>query len=345
MVGIVSYGTYIPKYRIKVSDIANAWQKDPRDIEAALQVEEKAVPNTDEDTITMGVEATMRALRSVSLDPKKLQSVFVGSESHPYAVNPSSTIIAEAIGMNNHYFSVDMKFACKAATAAMQVTVGLIASSEVDYGLIIGSDTAQAKPHDVLEYTASSAASSFILGNNKDEVIAKVLHMSSFSSNTPDLWRRDGVRYPSHFGRFTGQPAYFAHVLGEAQALLEKSKMKPEEFDYCVFHMPNGKFPRTVATKLGFRNEQLLPSLTIDTVGNPYTASALLGLAATLDIAKPGQKIFFVSYGSGAGADGFVFETTKRLKDFQKKTLPVARQIANKEYISYLEYLQKTHKL
>lgn len=345
MVGIVSYGTYIPKYRIRIEDIAGAWQKNPEDIVDAIRVKEKAVPNTDEDTITMGVEATVRALKSAGLDAKKLQSVFVGSESHPYAVNPSATIIAEAIGMGNNYFAVDMKFACKAATAAMQVTVGLLGSNEIGYGLVIGSDTAQAKPHDVLEYSASSVAASYILGNKEEEVIAEVLSMSSFSSNTPDFWRRDGVRYPSHFGRFTGQPAYFAHVLGEAQTLMDKAKMKASDFDYCIFHMPNGKFPRTVAAKLGFTKEQLLPSLTVDMVGNPYTAAAFLGLASVLDSAKPGQKIFFVSYGSGAGADGFIFETTKNIKNFQKKTIPVSKQIADKEYISYLQYLQKTHKL
>jgi hydroxymethylglutaryl-CoA synthase len=280
----------------------------------------------------------------VSLDPKKLQSIFVGSESHPYAVNPSSTIIAESVGMNNHYFSVDMKFACKAATSAMQVTAGLISSGEIDYGLVIGSDTAEGKPHDVLEYTASSVATAYILGR-ESKIIAQIQHMSSFSSNTPDFWRRDGVRYPSHFGRFTGQPAYFAHVLSEGQALLDKSNTKPSDFDYCIFHMPNGKFPRAAAKKLGFSDKQLAPSLTVDKVGNPYTASALLGLAAVLDVAKPEQKIFFVSYGSGAGADGFIFETTKNIKEFQKKVMPVEKQIENKHYISYLEYLQKTHKL
>src|SRR3989344_4673216 len=187
MVGIVSYGTYIPKYRIKIEDIADAWQKNPDDIVDAIRVKEKAVPNTDEDAITMGVEATVRALKSAGLDAKKLQSVFVGSESHPYAVNPSATIIAEAIGTGNNYFAVDMKFACKAATAAMQVTVGLLGSGEIEYGLVIGSDTAQAKPHDVLEYSAASLAASYILGSHKDEVIAEVTKMSSFSSNTPDF--------------------------------------------------------------------------------------------------------------------------------------------------------------
>lgn len=345
MVGIVSYGTYIPKYRIKLSEIADAWQKDPVDISDALMVSEKAVPSVDEDAITLGVEASLRAFQTFGIDPKKIGSLFVGSESHPYAVNPSSTIIAEALGLSNNYFAVDTTFACKAATAALQLTAGLVGNNQIDYGLVIGTDTAQSRPHDVLEYTSASVACAYILGNKEEEVIAEILDTSSFSSNTPDFWRRDGVRYPSHFGRFTGQPAYFAHVLGEAMVLLDKTKSKPEDYDYCVFHMPNGKFPRNVAKKLGFTKEQLLPSLTVDTIGNPYTASALLGLAAVLDVAKSGAKIFFVSYGSGAGADGFIFETTKHIVKFQKNILPVKKQMLNKQYITYLEYLQKTHKL
>lgn len=345
MTGIVSYGTYIPKYRIRVEDIAKAWQKDPQDIISGIKVDEKAVPNTDEDAITMAVDSAYRALHAISLDPQKIESVYIGSESHPYAVNPSSTIIAEALGVGNNYLSVDMKFACKAATAAVQVTEALIKSGQLSYGLVIGSDTAQAKPHDILEYTAAAVAVSFILGKKPQEVVAEITHMSSFSSNTPDFWRRDGVRYPSHFGRFTGQPAYFSHVMGEAKSMLVKSKLTPSDFSYCVFHMPNGKFPRAAAKALGFTASQLAPSLVVEKVGNPYTASAMLGLSAVLDIAKPGDKIFFVSYGSGAGSDGFIFKVTKNIKTLQKKLVPVARQIEDKEYINYLDYLKKTHKL
>ena len=153
------------------------------------------------------------------------------------------------------------------------------------------------------------------------------------------------MRYPSHFGRFTGEPAYFMHVVSEGQRLLERSKLKPQDFAYAVFHMPNGKFPRVAAKKLGFTPEQIGPSLIVDRIGNPYSASSLTGLAAVLDIAKPGGKIFFVSYGSGAGSDGFIFETTKNILAKQKRILPVEKQIENKTYVSYSEYLKHTHTL
>lgn len=345
MVGIVSYGVYIPRYRIKLEEIANAWHKEPRDILSGLYVNEKAVANLDEDAITMGVEASLAAFAEAQISPDAIDSVFVGSESHPYAVNPSSTKIAEYVGIGHDYLAVDLEFACKAATAGLQVTLGLLESGKIDYGLVIGSDTAQAKPHDVLEYTSASIGCAYILGRKVTDVIAEVKDTLSFSSDTPDFWRRDGIRYPSHFGRFTGEPAYFTHVISAAKNLLAKSKMKPSDFDYCVFHMPNGKFPRAVAKKLGFIDAQLAPSLTVDFIGNPYTASSLLGLSAVLDVAKPNQSIFLVSYGSGAGSDAFILTTTKRLGDFQKQAVPVVKKIEDKQYISYLEYLQKTNKL
>jgi hydroxymethylglutaryl-CoA synthase len=345
MSGIVSYGTYIPKYRLKLSDIAEMWGKDAAEIESGLKISEKAVAGFDEDAVTMGIEAGKKAIEAAGIKPSDLQSVYFGSESHPYAVNPSSTIAGEYLGIGNDYFAVDLEFACKAATAGMQITLGLLDSKKIEYGLVVGSDTAQGKPHDALEYTAASTGCAYILGSKKSEIIASVLEMSSFTSDTPDFWRREGAKFPSHFGRFTGEPAYFTHVLSEGEKLLKTSGLKPKDFAYCVFHMPNGKFPRVAAKKLGFTPEQLAPSLTVDKIGNPYSASSLLGLAAVLDIAKPNQKIFFVSYGSGAGSDGFIFETTENLIKNQKKIIPVAKQLENKIYISYQQYLRQTHVL
>ncbi|MBI4097498.1 MAG: hydroxymethylglutaryl-CoA synthase [Candidatus Levybacteria bacterium] len=345
MTGIIGYGTYIPRYRIKLSDIAAVWQKNPDEIVGGLKVSEKSVPAIDEDAITIGIEAGRRAIEMSGVGPKEIGCVYFGSESHPYAVNPSSSIAAEYLGIGPDYLAADLEFACKAATAGMQIAHSLIESSQVKYGMSIGADTAQGKPHDALEYTAASAGAAYIMGAKKEEIIANILLTSSFTSDTPDFWRRDGMRYPSHFGRFTGEPAYFMHVISEGQKLLAKSKFKPTDFAYAVFHMPNGKFPRVAARKLGFTPAQLAPSLIVDKIGNPYSASSLTGLAAVLDIAEPGQKIFFVSYGSGAGSDGFIFETTKNISAKQKKSVPVARQIENKSYISYPAYLKQTHTL
>lgn len=341
--GILGYGIYVPKYRIRVSDVAAVWGKNATDIEKSLGVTQKSVSAYDEDAVTLAYEAAISALEFAGIAPEEIQSCLAGSESHPYAVNPTSTIVAEFLGVGRNYLAADLEFACKAATTGIIATRGLINSGQIKAGIVIGTDAAQAKPHDVLEYTAASAAAAFVLSSS-NKVIADILDCASFSSDTPDFWRRDGVRFPSHGGRFTGEPAYFTHVAQAAKLLLDKTKMTPADFDFCVFHMPNGKFPREIAKRIQFTDAQLAPSLTVDQIGNPYSASSLVGLSAVLDVARPNQTIFMVSYGSGAGSDAFVLKTTSNIHKKKTKT-SVSSLLHSSNYISYIDYLRKERKI
>lgn len=347
MTGIVSYGTYIPAYRIALADIATAWKKDGDEVAGSLGIMEKSVPGVDEDAVTIALEAAGNAMAISGLSPEHIEALFVGSESHPYAVNPTSTIVGELLGVGTSYLAADLEFACKAATAGMQAVAGLVASGQIDYGMAIGSDTAQSKPHDALEYTSAAAGVACVLGDKG--VCAELVAYTSYSSDTPDFWRRDGIRYPTHAGRFTGEPAYFTHVLGSSRHLMEKAHINPADMTYCVFHMPNARFPRDAARRLGFTKEQVAPSLTVDHIGNPYSASSMLGLAAVLDIAKPGDTVFMASYGSGAGSDAFVWRMTEEISEIQKKRkaakTTVHDQISKKMTIDYVGYLKQTHKI
>lgn len=335
MNGIISYGTYIPKYRIKLSQIADFWSKNFEEIERGLGLTEKSVASFDEDATTLAIESAQIAIESGQIELSDIKALAVGSESHPYAVKPTSTIVGEILAIPHNYLAIDTQFACKAATAAMRLISKMDELKEHKYGLVIGSDVAQAKPGDALEYTAASASASFILGSG-DKVIAQITASTSYSSDTPDFWRRDGQKFPSHGGRFTGDPAYFTHVYEASKHLLEKTNSKPQDYDHVVFHMPNCKFPKAVAKKLGFTPKQLEAGFKVEQIGNPYSASSLLGLAAVLDIAKPNQKIFLCSYGSGAGSDAFVIEATPLIAAYQKNSQQkVANQIKQKEYMEY----------
>lgn len=337
---IVGYGIYVPRYRILTSEIAKTWGKNSRDVEKSLHITQKAVAGIDEDAVTIAYEASCHALKRAKINHSEIGVCLVGSESHPYAVNPTSTIVGDILGLGNKYLASDLEFACKAGTAGIIVASGLIASNQIKYGLVIGSDKAQSKPHDILEYTAASGAVAIVLGKKQENSIATIIDYSSFSSDTPDFWRRDGIRFPTHSGRFSGEPAYFHHVESAARLLLEKTGYLPSDFDYCIFHMPNGKFPREVSKRLGFSKEQLSPSLTIDEIGNPYSASSLMGLAAVLDKAGPDKLIFMASYGSGAGSDAFVIRTNKGIGE-KRKLAPLFEEFSEaKKYISYIDYLK-----
>jgi hydroxymethylglutaryl-CoA synthase len=335
MIGIVSYGFYLPIWRITTKEIASVWGKNYLEIENSLLVKEKTIASTDEDSLTMAFESASLALKNFPDEKEKIKFVFFGSETPPYAVNPASTILAEFLGLKNDYLANDHQFACKAATGALIEGLGLIKSNIFDYGLVVASDKATGKPHDALEYTAASGSVALIIG--KKNVALEIIDQQSFSSDTPDFWRREGIRYPSHGGRFTGKPSYFHHIHQASKILLEKTKLKPKDFQYAVFHMPNGKFPQEVAFGLGFEKKQIEKSLVAPYLGNSYTASALMGLISVLEVAKKDDLIFFCSYGSGAGSDAFIFKVTQNL---DKVRLPFTSTTENKKYVDYPTYLK-----
>lgn len=337
-VGIIGYGSYIPQWRIKAEKIAAAYNQNSQKIKSGLLIEEKSVPGIDEDSATLSVEAATNAILRSQINSSQIDAIYIGSESHPYAVKPTSTIVGRALSVGNNYFAADLEFACKAGTAALQICYSLVKSKTIKYGLAIGADTAQAKPGDILEYSASAGAAAFIIGNNKDEIIATIDKTISFTSDTPDFWRRAQEKYPNHAGRFTGEPSYFKHVMNATKNILDQTKLKPKDFDFVIFHQPNGKFPLLAAKKLGFKKEQIMPGLLVTKIGNSYSASSPLSLTAILDIAKPNQKILLTSYGSGAGSDSFIFTTTNNILKKQKLAPKTNDYTNQKTYIDYLTY-------
>ena len=343
MVGIVGYGVYVPRYRIKTSDIAEVWGEDSARIGKGLGVFEKSVPGPDEDVATISVEAARNAVKMAQIDPVDIGAIYVGSESHPYAVKPTGTIVAEAIGCSHEMTCADYEFACKAGTAAIQTTMGLVKSKMVKLGLAIGSDTAQGRPGDALEYSAAAGGAAYIIGMKN--ILATIEETVSFTTDTPDFWRREGEDFPSHGARFTGEPAYFRHVGEGAKLLFKRTKTTVDDYDYFVFHMPNGKFPVAMGAQLGVPPEKLEDSLVVRQIGNTYSGSAMIGLARVLDIAKPGSKIFMVAYGSGAGSDAFSIKVEEAIEKRRGEVPTVDDYIERKTYVDYATYAKYRGKI
>ncbi|MEM3876031.1 MAG: hydroxymethylglutaryl-CoA synthase, partial [Candidatus Micrarchaeaceae archaeon] len=185
MAGIIGYGAYIPRFRIKVEEIARVWGDDAAIIKNNLNLIEKSVPGSDEDAATIAVEAARNACIYSGIDPQQIQAVFVGSESHPYAVKPTATCVAEAIGATPELTAADLEFACKAGTVGIQICAAMCDSKMIKYGLAIGTDTSQGKPGDALEYTASAGGAAFIISSNKNEIIANIDKTVSYTTDTP----------------------------------------------------------------------------------------------------------------------------------------------------------------
>ncbi|MBT3217770.1 MAG: hydroxymethylglutaryl-CoA synthase [Proteobacteria bacterium] len=345
-VGIVGYGAYVPKHRIKVEEIAKVWGADAPSYKRGLELREKSVPAPDQDVITMSVEAARNALLRCEVDPSDIGAIYIGSESHPYAVKPSGTTVAEALGAVPAVHVADLEFACKAGSEGMFIAFGLVKAGLIKYGLAIGADTSQGAPGDALEYSAAAGAAAFIMG--ADNVLATIDHTFSFTTDTPDFWRREYMHYPQHAGRYTGEPAYMRTTIGSTKGILDLSGMKPEDFDYAVFHQPNGKFPMRVGKKLGFTREQILTGWLVPVLGNTYSGASPLGLSAVLDVAKPGDRILMCSYGSGAGSDSFILTVTEKILEAQDRAVKTRYMLDHEpiylEYGAYAKFRRKIRK-
>lgn len=343
-VGIRGYGGYVPKYRIIPEKIGEVWGKDGESRGKGLRIQSKSVPSPDEDVVTIATQAARWAIDRTDLTGEELEAIYVGSESHPYAVKPTATIVGAALAATPNMTAADYEFACKAGTAAFQTCMGLVSSGMIENGMAIGADTSQGAPGDVLEYSAAAGGAAYVIG--KDDLIAKIEHTCSYTTDTPDFWRREGEKYPEHGGRFTGKPAYFKHITNCTENLMEEVGSEPKDYDNAVFHQPNGKFPVKVAKKMGFTEEQIEPGLLVPRIGNTYSGAVPLGLAATLDQAEPGDRILVTAYGSGAGSDSFDITVTEQIEELDPQYPPKIEEILEeKEYISYSKYAKFREKI
>jgi hydroxymethylglutaryl-CoA synthase len=333
-VGIHGYGAYVPRYRLTNAEIDRVWNG------ASAPIEQKAVAGADEDVITIAIEAAGYALDRATIDPGELRAIWTGSKRPPYDVKPSSTIVADAIGAAPDLDAADVEFASKAGTEAVQSALGFVGSGMADYAMAIGSDTGKGKPGDETEYTAAAGGAAFVFGEADADAIATVEGSYSYVSNTPDHWRRSDAKYPEHADGFQDDEAFLKHVVTAAGTLMDELGRTAADYDYAVIDAENPKRPARAANELGFEREQVTPGYLTDDIGHARSGATLLGTAATLDRADPGDRILWVSFGSGAGSDAFSLEVTAGIDAVRDRAPTVQRFVDRGVEIDYATYVR-----
>jgi hydroxymethylglutaryl-CoA synthase len=349
--GILSYGHYVPPLRMDIGVLAEQWGLGET-LERVYRLNGRsmvAVNALDEDTVTLSIEAAERAMaRAGAARPT---SILIGSESHPYAVKPSGVVVAEALGLAPDVFVVDLEFACKGGTAALFLSLGLVESSRVPSAIAIGADCPQSAPGSLLEASVGAGASAFVVARGEG-LIATIDEVAAASSDATDFWRRDGEQFPSVVGKFSAEVGYAEHTRRVVESLLAMTGSKPEDYTYLCLHQPYPSLPLSVAKQLGFKRPQVQPGVVAGKIGNTYSSACLLGLCNVLDQAAPGDRIMLVSFGSGAGSDGFVMTVQPAIEAYRARGQelglePVARQIEGRdaEWLTYGQYVLTQGKL
>ena len=147
-------------------------------------------------------------------------------KSHPYAVKPTSTLVAEAIGAVPNVQAADWQFACKAGTEAMVAAIGFVGSGMANYALAIGMDTAQGSPA-MRWNTPPGRAGQLSAGPGGRVPGGDRMHLFISSPIRPISGGAQYQKYPEHGQRFTGEPAYFKHITEAGRRLMEATTPPP----------------------------------------------------------------------------------------------------------------------
>jgi len=339
--GITGYGVHIPYYRVSMASIDKEYRIPEGSSEASSGFIEKTVPNFDQDALTMGVDAARLGLAMAGITGEEIGAIYFGVVNKPYRMKPSAITLGEATDSTPNVKAYDIECSSRGATSAFPDACSIVDNTPIGIrnSLVVGSDIAHVAEGDALDVGASSAAAAFVFG--KEDVVATLEGFESFSSDTPDVWWNDDSEYPVASGRFQGEPAYFRHMANATKILLLKMNLKTEDIDHFVIHHPSWPFVKKIASMIGIPPQKMSFLDTIKNIGNPNTASTLISLASVPDIAKPGERILTVNYGSGAGADAFVLKTTDLLPEKRKGTIPVRTQLEMKRMISYYTYRKR----
>jgi len=252
------------------------------------------------DSLTLAMDAIARLVLT-NEEKQQLGVVFCRPETRPYAVKAMSASVVGLNGLNPSVFAVDLEFACKAGVTAMAAGFAFIKAGLVDSGLVIASDMPKVLATDALANFVAPGASALLLG--RENVIAEIVDLVSFVTDTPDFWRKQDQDSPEHAGRFTVGCGYEPHLEIVCQQMLVKHSLSVSDFDFVVMHQPNADTPLRLARKLGFTNNQIESGLVFAKTGNAFTATVFLGLKAVLAQALAGAKILLLSYGSGSGSE------------------------------------------
>ena len=334
-VGIVGYGAYIPRYRIKIDDIARAWGSRGRG--------ERSVTGTDEDAITMAAEASLNAVQNSGRDPEnEIDSISFGSCSSPYIEQGTMGLMKDVLDMKPEADTCEFLGSPRAATAAMKASANAIKAGKVKNSLVIAADCRSAEPGSDVEQTFGAGAGAMVLGT--EGAIAEIEDEYSYSTAMVDRWRGSEDRFVRSYDyRYTREFGFLNHVTAAVEGLLKKTGTTIDQFQYVVLQEPDVRMKKEAARNLKVKKEQLTSSV-VESIGDSGAAGILLGLISVLEIAKPGDRILMVSYGSGA-SDAISLKVTSEIDKKKGKTKPIDDYLKEKEYIDYVQYMKYTDQI
>jgi hydroxymethylglutaryl-CoA synthase len=328
MAGIVTYGAYIPLFRLSRAEIARAWGIAPAP-------GERAVANYDEDSLTMAVAAARDCLTGI--ERKNIGGLYFASTTAPYKEKQCATIIAAVLGLVPETVTMDLSGSLRCGSNALKAAIDSVDSGATQNILVCVADTRLGYPSGPNEMNFGDGATAVLIG--KKHTIADFKQFYTRYYEIQDIWRSDkDIFVRSAEDRFAMEEGYTNVMSESVSAILKNNKLSTKDIAHVALNSPNMRQLHAVTQKLGFDEKKQVQDILHMSVGDTGTAMSLMSLIATLERARNGEKILMANYGNGC--DTFILETTEQIATVKDKR-GIAKHLASKSMIdNYNKYLR-----
>ena len=302
MVGITSYGAYVPMYRMSMQTLAQTWG-------GFGGKGEKAVANWDEDSLTMATESSIDCLNG--MDRSLIDGLYFATATPAYREKQNASIIAKAIDLRGDIVTADFGNSVRGGTSALKAAIDSVGAGSAKNFLVAAADCRVAAPDSPYEKLFGDGSAAFLIGDT--DVAVEIEGSVSISSAFLDIWKRDEDRFVQSWEeRFIITQGYLAHLEEVVSLLFKKYNAAPKDFSKAVFYAHDKRRHGQIAKQLGFDPKTQLQDPLLTTVGHTGSAQAMMTLVAALEESKPGDKILFANYGDGA--DAFILKVTDQIE-------------------------------
>ncbi|MFU8795846.1 MAG: hydroxymethylglutaryl-CoA synthase family protein [Dehalococcoidia bacterium] len=329
MVGLKSYGAYIPRYRMNHGTIFSAVGF----LGTFPPPGENAVASHDEDALSMAVAAGVDCMGD--LGRETIDGLYLATTSQPYMVRQNSALVATALDLQPIIRTADFTGSAKSGTGALLAALDAVKGGASGSVLVCASDCRLSKPGSPQEYLYGDGAAALLVG--VDDVIASYEGSYSVSYDFPDRWRASGEKFEHAWeDRFIRDSGYGQFLFEAISGLLKSYGMGIDEFAKIIYPGLYAREHGAIAKRLGADPGQLQDTL-LNTVGDTGSASPLMMLVAALEDSRPGDKIMVAGFGNGS--DALFFRVTERIESITGKRAVKQHLSAKKDLSSYEKYL------
>ena len=332
MVGIRSYGAYVPRYRLnRMVVFGNMGWINPANMLNAQG--EKAVANFDEDAVTMAAAAAQDCISG--FDRKEIGGVFFASTTGSYKERLCANIISGALATDERVRTADFAGGLKAGTTALLAAIDSVAAGGANNIVVTAADSRLGKMGSVQELMFGDGAAAMMVSD--EEVIAEFKGAFSTGHDFVDHMRGSYQKYDRQWEERWIRDVGIGQFIPEAvEGLCEKCGVAPADFARVIYPCYYGGARKAINKKLGLDPEKVQDHMQ-GVIGDTGTPHSLLMLAKALEEANPGDKILVVSYGSGC--DALYFEVTEEIGQMQPRRGVSGYLARRADLDSYTKYL------